>query len=1440
MSLLASVIPSRTTDTSQNGQLGALAGLPNAKLLNPTLKINNEGVNTVQFQGNDAAAGAQPLRFYLPMVLDSVNEVSYKVRVPNFGNLPPLRLGAKYISDLIKIDSMTPGDLYGPNNLNKNSGLDNYYFDYKHGLGNFSRFDKITQMDLPDKFFEEYNMTECLTKMGLVPEINRAWIAVDNKLVFWNYKLPQSSFNKSAQFLTIDQIRHSILAVKVVKPKKGVFVADVNHLLLIATTMDIHIYVIKYDAALNNLDVFKPDLSVNTQGLIVNQFVVNEATNDIYFSGEGDGVNVWRLDYSSNASFIKNKCDKVCLTKSGFSSVLPIGKITGFDRFTAEHDSSAQKKGTGSNKPAVIPEAIAQLEIDSERGILYSLSNKSVIRVYKLAPKQEQFVQHSQLTPSELFKQISLMYTDAANVKSFLRFKIVSIQTISPMESSNVQIIAITNYGNRILLKLGGPSAYPGFMSSAIRSSSEIKLSLVSMKFPPAKDEPQLNPDLDSFTRVKQYVALMVSNQQNSELLKNTKFAKIISPGVFLAVKKTKSSDRLFISSVNYGFLKHNNKLVEDAEFAASSNPGGIDANPIFIHDIVQLTPSMNASNTPNGYANILASQYTKEPLQFAVLTNYGFSIYQYKTSDQIISTLKDKLIENFIEENGYEETCSTLLYLACSYGTHNSDELMKKRALLLFSHAGNNARLVDLQAGNSGLTHVAIQPSDSQPMVEQVVLSDRFYGTCLLISRLFREYWNKKVFEPLPYIKVLANGSVEVASVKDDNLLIKGLAIEKKQVEFFIGSVIVLLEFFNENLNKIPGLNAPSYSSDPSKIENEVCTRAEHIAFTSIVRSLNSMKEALSFLMVLLEETLANQNNHNEIFKFLALTNQVNLLTLSFSDLLLPTTDVKNLIKDLLSSIINKNILKGGSIDLIASSLQGRCGSFCSSDDVFIFKAIENLMRAKNIGSRDNDLKIKCLNEAVTLFEQASDSLTSENIENSIDIMLSLEYYNGAVQFLLKLGKKFYGISSTQSSALVAASGENNASNLSSQLAENKKKRLQCYDLIFQILTKLDVKAIKVTATNNQLLINEFVEVRDVTYDTCFASTEKAFHYEFYRWFINQGCSERLLTVETPFILPFLEEVSQNDLALTELLWLYHAKREHYFQAAKILYSLAISDFKLTLRKRIEYLSRANGFCNCTCPPSVRQEMIQLAGLIHELFEVANVQLDLLTTIQQDQRINKDNQAIANEALNFKIQNASELFNSYADPLGYYGLCFVIFRISDYKNPDDIFKRWELFFERIYYEFMTNKKSTKPFYMLISDSLIGVGKKLSDNEIVFPVDKLLKLMCKYIQHAIDENSEGQTPPQGEVVDTFLKCGVLFEKLYVTLKTLIEHNSYDMYAGFTKYLKTNEMVYLIQHWYKSEKKLRDVIPSDKIATLTEYSLDNDPISKWVKTQSMFL
>ena len=149
---------------------GTSASSSSSKYISPTLKLQDDVVvDSPQFhqdKSTGSSRGQLSRRFVQPVGLET-KESNYKINVPDFANLPPLQLGSKFISDLNKIDSSIPHDIFYSETVSKSeSGLDNYYFDYENGLKDFSRFEKVQQLDLPDRFVEEYNSTECITKIG--------------------------------------------------------------------------------------------------------------------------------------------------------------------------------------------------------------------------------------------------------------------------------------------------------------------------------------------------------------------------------------------------------------------------------------------------------------------------------------------------------------------------------------------------------------------------------------------------------------------------------------------------------------------------------------------------------------------------------------------------------------------------------------------------------------------------------------------------------------------------------------------------------------------------------------------------------------------------------------------------------------------------------------------------------------------------------------------------------------------------------------------------------------------------------------------------------------------------------------------------------------------------------------------------------------------------
>ncbi len=68
--------------------------------------------------------------------------------------------------------------------------------------------------------------------MGLFPEIQRAYITVDNKLFLWNYI-------NGEEFSSFEDYQQTITYIKLVQPKQGVFVDAISYLLVIATPAEL-------------------------------------------------------------------------------------------------------------------------------------------------------------------------------------------------------------------------------------------------------------------------------------------------------------------------------------------------------------------------------------------------------------------------------------------------------------------------------------------------------------------------------------------------------------------------------------------------------------------------------------------------------------------------------------------------------------------------------------------------------------------------------------------------------------------------------------------------------------------------------------------------------------------------------------------------------------------------------------------------------------------------------------------------------------------------------------------------------------------------------------------------------------------------------------------------------------------------------------------------
>lgn len=1364
---------------------------------------------------------------------------------PPLNSSSPLLFASGCVTNMIEKDNSTP-PIY---DILSKYAVDNYNYKPNITLGPFSRFEKAEIYNIPDSIFRKYKSFDCITNMGVFPELQRAWLAIDDKLIIWNYSA-SSAPSSDLEYYTIDDFKSTILDVRLMKPKANVFVNTVKYIILVSTVS--HIRILAVQTSKEHVDISDTKMSVSTQGLLANKFVCYDRTGEVFFTGAGDNEGIWKLKYTSDDEWFSRNCSKECLTKSSMSTVLP-SVLSNFTSFLG-----------GSSDITSKAESIIELKLDQSRGILYTLSSKSIIKAYRLRTTKGMTTLGYKITkrPFDLLKELS---TTTVNLKTPLlarnKIKIVNIFPISKDENRNLFLVAVTSSGCRIYLN--GSTMY----------GDRLTLTANQTKFPPPdakfydevekKKQEQLlreqsfmgsNSASLSSTSKSSITKNPVNNtmtvqdlkqaQETSQLLDELSKCLIISPGIFIGIAKGK---RLFTSVPDYGILKSASQYIEDFEL-----------HDVFerIHSIVQLTPSFNATNTPEGYCNEFASQYTGLPLEFAILTGTGIHVYRYRTPDLILNdSLNDLTFSEFSKKYGSEEACSSSLYLACKYGKSDS---FRNLATKYFVSGGKNAKLT----------------KKVQPSVNDVEMSDKLLALIILVSRLVRTFWGRVVFKLKPEVKFNRDGYINVESIrkmKSNKVILDGLNLTKKQLEYFLCSILILVKFFDENKKFLPALSSYGHSIDSSmwkEKESEVCLQAENMGFEAMIKMLNTVKEGLSFLTILVSDD-SGAKSFEDVIHYLPLQSQVDLSCLTFSEFFASSDPyVSRLLKEILSSVINKSIASGNSVEVVANALQEKCGSFCSTGDVLIFKAIESLKKAKDyMNNNDGEMKMNYLRAAVKLLTETADSLSEEIITDCVNIMLHLEYYDGAVKFLLDVANTSKQIKLS----------EHYEKDISSQILKDTtmknsyERRLNIYQLIFQILADVDKKAIlslekasestlsstvdmiysSVNSTSGQKKLNKFQtnaafmdengrlitqysEIRDRCYKVCVSYDDRIFHYRFYEWFIANGVGERLLDLETPFILQFLISYGVRDLNIAKLLWVYYSRRHMYFDASKVLRSLALSDFDLDLPARIEFLSRANGFCRCISAQDLHKDVVILASDISDLISVSNLQDELVLTIKEDTRINNFAKKNAISVLNSKILSVSDLYNNYIDPLGYYELGLLTFKISDHRNAEDIRSKWESLFGKWYYLHLQKKDAeNEPFYQILSGNFVFVGSKLSNTDVLFPIMDIFELLAKYMYS--DEFSKRYNTPAGSIVDCFVGSGVPYDKLYYNLRNIIEATTFEVFKGYLKILD-NEMCYLIKSWYKEDKTLRDAIPdSSMIRTMQSYSIKTDPIYEYIKS-----
>ncbi|KAK3502922.1 Non-repetitive/WGA-negative nucleoporin C-terminal-domain-containing protein [Neurospora crassa] len=1263
------------------------------------------GPVTGPVSGSVGGAGAGTVAAPRPVSQVPVPMVPAQART----DLPPVAKAARRITNTLLRDENYP-DVDSYARAGSSSDYDMYRTDDAPG----APFKKTHMYPIPDQVFERLNRGEVNTQLGLFADINYAWAAIDSSLFLWDYTHP------NPELIGYEDATTTITAVALVPPKPGVFVSNITHILVVATGTEIVLLGVSATptpSGSKTVALYQTKMAVHRGSTDVS-LIIGTSNGRIFFGGYTD-TDIYELLYQQEERWFSSRCAKVNHTHPGWTSVVPNLPVP--MGFLGHRDQ----------------EHLVQLVVDDTRKLLYSLSDKSTIRTYFMEPsgKLTKVIEKNKVSClSDMTHMVDLNRNPLLNE----RVRIVSLSAISAQEASKSHLMALTNTGCRLFLTATSAASY---MLSASTSLAPQSMQVQYIKFPPTSEDQQVPLRNEINTAVAYAPAPTAAQDQMSGLLSESCLGERFPPGYFFDAVRPKESrtDLLFVSAPDVGRLKQSAVLryVEQGTFIPLGDGSrvlsiGLTGNPFA------------AAKQPLGFGNELAVQFDHTPSEFAVLTNTGIHIVRRRRFVDIFANAirvasgdedLDSKVKTFTAIYGRVEMVAAALAVACGQGgdaRRAVDPLTEDRARSIFINYGGQPKLADAD--------VLQAPEDN------VQLSARHDALVLYLARLTRTLWKSKV--------------IEIATDSASGGFTVGSAIPISKLMTVQESVQRLRRFLEENKSLIQGLAGPS--DRVSSRQEEIALQLEHQSLHALRQLMDSVSEGISFVLMLFDERVT------DIFMRLDDSSKQQLQNLTY-EALFSQDSGKELAKVLVKAIVNRNIANGANVETVADALRRRCGTFCSPDDVVIFKAQEQLQRASESTGNPNLMRT-LLAESLRLFSQVAGSLTMTNLRNAVEQYINLKYYAGAIQLCLIVARE-----KDRGNAALAWFNEGKPANDPREKAF--KDRQSCYSLIHEVLDRLEIESASepdVVDGRPTLAATKRAEA----YSVVNSSDDEVFHLDLYDWYIEKGWTDRMLAIDSPHVVTYLQRLAAVDAQHADLLCRFYTQRSRFFEAAQVQAELAKSDFPLGIKERITLLSRAKANASVTTVGVSRQQQQLLNHEVTELLEIAHIQDDLLERLRADPRIVPEKLPDIEKVLDGPVQGLSTLFNDFADQAGYYDLCLLIYNAADYQNPHTIKETWENLINQIHFETEQKQEVWRlieagealpegvealevpppmPYEAVVSQ-IQSIAHRTSLDSLIFPVDTLLPMVCAYAINNHQDASIGADPCWP--VAAFLQLGV--------------------------------------------------------------------------------
>ncbi|CAG9806092.1 unnamed protein product [Chironomus riparius] len=1107
----------------------------------------------------------------------------------------------------------------------------------------------LNKIPIPNEIMENFKNIKCHCRMGLFPEIGRAWLTIDSDIYIWTYE-------HARDVAYFDGLNHLIVSVGLIKPKPNVFINDVKYLLVLTTPIEIVVLGVTFgdttksvttpsflSSSFDEMQLMnKPIFVINTDNVAITCI---EGTSDgRIFLGGRDGC-LYEISYQAESNWLGKRCKKVNHSQGLLSYVLP-GFLKGFT-----------------------DDAIMKIVIDNQRFLLYTLTEKGAIEVWDLQDNSARRVMR--LSQNDV---TNAAVNHIKTVDSSIFKPVVDICVLERDENPNLYMIAVTQSGVRFYF--GG---YTGMYNTMMdpQQMQQQSQRLQSLNLQHVRLAPGYTPNT------------------NYGKPKNVHSMYYNSGSVLLISTPQQEQDLLWSLSSEPFLHSELSPLI-----TADSGHRMLTESSTIMH----LDGSVWAVADIKDRSQLSLKYPLKEaqrPKKVILLTSQGAHIVELLKPVDILQQLfmschgaHNDAVKSFFELQSEPESCATSLLLSCMESMKGTE--MSMWATQAFFRYGGEPYFFNHQQENiprmfmstpyaASRPNQPMQPSMMQQtqipgstsfhqQTQQIDLFNLRYsakhgGLYLHIARILRPIWNRKCID---------NKLSSTITIQDCNQILSDLfAIRSFLESNTVGGIaknsmnILSANAYTSFMTTTQGNILNGFGSNNQQIQHP---QKKEEAFAEEKKSLDALFNFIKYVCEVfsLWKILCEHQLHVLLGQFPVEQRQL-IETCTFRDLITIRND---LCAFLIVTIINSYLNDNASVKLISEKLREVCPTLYRNEDAVSHKATEILKLSKNCVNEDE--KYEHYLKALELCIQAAPKLPLATICQQFS---AAGFYEGVIKLCTTFANKL-----DPNETALHFYRNNYPFDINQMQIKDQEgyfaysNRMKCYEEVknmFQfVFRNLS------TPGNNEQQQSMSQQLQHIL-NVALQSTDQLLHVAVYEWMLFNNLLVEMLSITNSSLGDFLSRsVTQTpiNLQLVDLLWKYFERNGQHASAAKTLDKLAtLHSEKIPLSKRIEYLARA--------VMSMRSDTVgysshhgEMLRDLEDKLEVAQIQkqiYDTLTTGDIARNIDPIQVREAVRSLDIRLFNMTQLYSDFAENFDLWECQLTILNSSHHNEARLINSVW-------------------------------------------------------------------------------------------------------------------------------------------------------------------